>query len=110
MNELNIKNFIKLWKAEHAATVKVHDLAEKIDNAMTRDTPTERLKNSHALWTGKQNALNTSIITGIKNGEFSQDAVTLCRGKLGTLDGYVCDCYYSMWQDRNLEIEHNKVA
>ena len=110
MNEINMKRFIKLWKNEYAATIKIQDLDEKIDNAMIREAPTARLQNNHDNWSKKQDDANKEIRALIKSGDFPQDAITLCKKGLGILDGYVCECYFSMWQDRNLELEYAKQA
>lgn len=99
MNELNKKLFVKCWKAEHEATVKIHNLQDKIDSALTREAPTQRLENSLAYWKEKQDVALNSIMPLVESGVIGEDATSTCSDQLGKLGGYVADCYYTIWVD-----------
>lgn len=99
MNAAQKKLFVKCWKAEYQATVKVHSLQDRSDAAYRYGRPTARLENSLNVWTKKQNEACDPLIELIQNGSIGKDATALCSDLLGDLGGYVADCYHCMWQD-----------
>lgn len=97
------KLFVKLWKAEHQATVKIHQLNDIIGYRYNVDEPFARQQNSLNTWTKKQDSYIDEISRYIKNGTFPENATEQCIDLLGSLTGYVVDCFCAMYQDHKPE-------
>jgi hypothetical protein len=99
----DVKTFVKAWKAEHAATVKVNELDNRLDMAYLSDKPVKQIQNSIVTWQAKQENALSVIGEGIASGVYPLNTVDLIGDKLGLLNGYVNDCFWDIYYDYSIK-------
>jgi hypothetical protein len=99
IEEQDAKVFIKAWKDEHAATVKVNELDKALDIANLLDKPTKRIENSIKVWTLKQYVALEPLYNGMTDGTYPINTVELIGDDLGVIGGYVADCFHATFED-----------
>ncbi len=117
MNTIQKKLFVKCWKAEYRATIKVNLLHCQIYTARINDKPYLRLENSRNVWIEKQKKACNPLIELVKNGSIGEDAAVLCHDilsnipgyMLDNISGYVAEYYHEFWLSHNSESESQAV-
>jgi hypothetical protein len=95
----DVKTFVKAWKAEHAATVKLNELHERLHMANICDKPTKQIQNSIVTWQAKQDKALDVVCEGITKGVYPVNTVALIGDELGILCGYIGDCFAGIYDD-----------
>lgn len=93
------KVFVQEWRKEYVACVNANKLIDKIELMELLEKPTRRLNNQLKLWISKSNTSTEIIINLVRTGVIFENAADICRDELGSLSGYVCDCYAAVFND-----------
>ena len=92
-----IKLFVKCWTAEYAASEKVNEINDAIDECSGTSKPTTGLYQRLDKWIIKQYEACQPLNELIASGELPEDAADICQEQLGDLRGYVSDCYHDVY-------------